>query len=152
MEAWGEAGPGAPGWSGADDATIAEISAPETLLYRIGGPERRIFMATADGRPVGFAAIRRMDGRSVELSGIIVLQSMLGRGIGGRLLEAVVAQAVGEGCLRMEVHTEADNVPAIGFYRSHGFDEAGESSASFDGEQVPLVVLERHLGESGDPA
>lgn len=151
-EAWDEAGPGAPGWSGADDATIAEISTSEALLSRIGGPQHRMFMATADGRPVGFAATRLMEGRSIELSGIIVLQSMLGGGIGTQLLEAAVAQAVEEGCLRIEVHTEVDNAAAIGFYRTHGFDEVGETTVSFDGERVPLVVLERHLVESRDPA
>ncbi len=44
-EAWREAGPDAPGFAGATDDVITELTTPEAIRQRIGGPERRMFLA-----------------------------------------------------------------------------------------------------------
>ena len=144
-EAWAEAGPEALGWSGADESVIEEIAAPEAVRARIGGPERRMFLAWRDGRVVGFAANRRIDGASVELAGVIVMQRMIGQGMGGDLIEAAAAAAIADGFRRMMVRTEVDNDRARSVYERHGFVATGELVEEVEGISVAVVELERTL-------
>ena len=119
--AWEEAGPDAPGWAGASDEAIRAITAPENLRRQVGGADGRIFLARESDAIVGFAATRRMDDDSVELAGIIVLQSQLGCGIGSGLLAAAVDAAHRDGYRRIVVRTEVDNERALAFYKAKGF-------------------------------
>ncbi len=121
-EAWREAGPDAPGWAGASDKVLEELTARENLLARLGRPDRRMFIARRGDMVVGFSANRRMDSEMVELSGLVVLQSEWGKQIGSSLLDAAVEAARREGHSRMRVRTEADNERAIRFYQSRGFE------------------------------
>ena len=91
--AWRAAGPGAPGWAGADETAIAELTAPGVLAERIGGPGRWMFLGWDDERVVGFSALRSLDEDSVELAGIVVMGDRLGRGVGSLLLDAAVEAA-----------------------------------------------------------
>jgi ribosomal protein S18 acetylase RimI-like enzyme len=122
--AWKEAGPDAPGWAGATDEAIRELSRRDNLLGRVGGPARRMFLAKEGGRVLGFSALRRMDEETVELAGIVVRQRLLGRGLGSRLLDAAVDAARRDGYHRMRVRTEANNERAIAFYEARGFSYA----------------------------
>lgn len=145
MEAWRQAGPGAPGFSGANDEVIAEISAPEAVRARIGGPERRMFLARQQGSVVGFCASRRLTAETVELAGVVVLQSMVGRHIGTPLVEAAIASARDHEFQRMTVSTEIDNERAQGFYRALGFEATSESSSEVEGVEVRIQHLELAL-------
>ncbi len=64
-EAWRQAGPDAPGFVGASDQVIADLTTAEAFAERIGGPERRMFLAWEDERVVGFAATKRVDADTV---------------------------------------------------------------------------------------
>jgi ribosomal protein S18 acetylase RimI-like enzyme len=149
-EAWTEAGPGAQGWTGADDSVIEELTAPAAILDRIGGPERRMYLAHAEQRVVGFAATRRLDESAVELVGIVVLGTMLGRGIGSKLLAAAARAVSASGCTRMVVRTESENARAIGFYVRSGFLEAGEKVEDVGGNRVRLTELTMDLKVGDD--
>jgi ribosomal protein S18 acetylase RimI-like enzyme len=142
---WDEAGPDAPGFAGATEEVIAEIAQPDAIRARIGGPERHMFVAYIEDSAVGFAATRTIDTEQVELAGIVVLQSMLGHGIGTPLVAAAVAAARERGFERMSVSTEVDNQRAIGFYEARGFEIVGESTADVDGVAVAVSNLERRL-------
>jgi ribosomal protein S18 acetylase RimI-like enzyme len=144
-ELWAAAGPDAPGLTGATDEVIAEISRPEEIRLRLGGPERRIFLARRDGRVVGFAATRRLDPTTSELAGIMVHPGHRG-GVGTPLLDAAIATVVAEGARRMVVHTEADNEGALAFYERRGFRRTGTGTDDVEGTGVAVVILERALG------
>jgi ribosomal protein S18 acetylase RimI-like enzyme len=144
-DAWERSGPNAPGWAGASDEVIEDISSPETIRSRIGGPDRRMFLAWAGSRVVGFAATRRTSRTSVELAGIVVLADLVGRGVGTPLLGAAVQAATDEGFDRMTVRTEANNDRALGFYRSRGFEERAGVTEQVGDTQVELVELDRAL-------
>jgi ribosomal protein S18 acetylase RimI-like enzyme len=144
-ELWAAAGPGAPGLTGATDDVIAEISRPEEIRLRLGGPERRIFLARRDGRIVGFAATRRLDPERSELAGIMVHPGHRG-GVGTQLLDVAIAAVAGEGARRIVVHTEADNEGALAFYERNGFRRAGTGTDDVGGTGVPVVILERAIG------
>lgn len=67
------------------------------------------------------------DGQQLELSKVMVHPAAMRRGVASILLERVLADS---GAPRVVVATGRDNVPAVAFYRRHGFDHAGD-------EQVP---------------
>ncbi len=142
---WNEAGPDAPGFAGATEEVIAEIATPEAIRSRIGGPERRMFVAYEGQQPVGFAAIKALNENEVELAGIVVLQSMVGRGIGTPLIEAAVHTCRELGFSRMTVSTEVDNERALAFYLARGFRLAGESTTEVQGTVVAVNNLAMDL-------
>ncbi|MEE8331256.1 MAG: GNAT family N-acetyltransferase [Acidimicrobiia bacterium] len=147
-EAWKQAGPGALGFVGASDQVIAELTAPEAVLERIGGPDRRMFLAWEGGRVVGFAATKRIDAATVELAGIIVLQTMAGGGVGTRLVEEALNSARGEGYRKMIVRTETTNERARAFYERRGFIGTGSTTEQVEGTAVEVWELAREISSS----
>lgn len=145
LEMWRQSGPNAPGFAGATEAVIAEIAQPDAIRSRIGGPDRRMFLARTGDSVVGFAATRVVDDQQIELAGVVVLQTMIGRGIGTPLVEAAVASARSHGFRVMRVGTETDNARALQFYQSRGFEICGASTEHVEGTAVPVVELERTL-------
>ena len=144
-EAWQQAGPTAPGFAGATDEVIRELTTRAAIVERLGGPDRRMFLAWSGGRVIGFAATTRIDDETVELAGIIVLQSMLGRGIGSSLVEATTPACRNEGYRRIIVRTEADNDRALGFYEGQGFTRSQETTEDVEGTSIAVWELERDL-------
>ncbi len=145
LQAWHEAGPDMPGFSGATDEVIAEITQPEAIRSRIGGPQRRMFLAWDAGAVVGFAATRHCDDDTIELAGIVVLQSMTGRGIGTPLVDAAAEAASRHGYATMTVETEVDNERALSFYQARGFSVVGDTVVEVEGTRVPVRRLARPL-------
>lgn len=144
-ELWRESGPDSPGLTGATEEVIAEIAAPDAIRARIGGPERRMFLARVEGTVVGFAATRVIDAAQIELAGIMVLQRMIGRHIGTPLVESAIGSARQLGYKLMKVRTEVDNEPALGFYQARGFAVSSESTEDVEGTQVEVIDLELQL-------
>ena len=142
---WDEAGAGAPGLAGATEAVIAEIADPGAIRNRLGGPERRIFIATQGESVVGFAATRAIDETRIELAGIMVLPSLTGRGIGTPLVETAMDRARSDGFTMMTVSTEVDNAGALRFYQACGFIQQGQSVIDVAGTTVTVARLERSL-------
>jgi len=74
----------------------------------------------AGNPPVGFAAVRELDG-AAHLEQISVRSDLVGNGIGGRLLKVVLARAAEEGAPGVSLLTFRD-VPWNGpWYARHGF-------------------------------
>jgi len=143
--AWQEAGPDSPGFAGATDETITELIAPEVVRQRLGGPDRRMFLAWDRDLVVGFSATRRLDASTVDLAGIIVLEGYAGLGVGSRLVDAAIGRVQPEGCTRLIVRTEVDNSRARAFYRSLGFVDVGTAVEEVDSMSVAVAELEREL-------
>jgi ribosomal protein S18 acetylase RimI-like enzyme len=144
-EAWQQSGPEAPGFVGATDELIRELTTRAAIVERLGGPDRRMFLARLGNRVVGFSATARIDAATVELAGIIVLQSLLGHGIGNTLVTAAVAACQEQGYRRMIVKTETDNQRAIRFYEAQGFTRIEQRTEGVNGLTVPVWDLERSL-------
>ena len=146
QEAWKEAGSGALGFTGATEDTIREIASEEFLRKRLTDPDVALYIAEEEGgRVVGFAATRRVNETTLELSGLIVLQTQAGRGIGTRLAEKAASDARLAGYRRLIVKTETGNQPALKFYKKLGLSETGTEEESVEGTKVSVVVLEKTL-------
>jgi ribosomal protein S18 acetylase RimI-like enzyme len=144
-ELWAGAGPDAPGYAGATDAIVEELTTADAVLERLGGPERRLFLAGDGTRWLGLAATKRIDGETSELAGILVRGDAAGRGVGTALVREAVGRSRDDGAVRMIVSTEVDNDRAIAFYRSRGFVVTGERVEAAGEQEVPVVMLERRI-------
>lgn len=140
-EAWKIAGPGVFGWTGATEEVVKEITTKEALEAIITRPHSRLFVAREKGKIVGFCATRKFDDKTVELAGIIVLETMLGRGIGSKLFEEARSVALRDGFRCMFVKTEANNERALVFYKEKRFVVVRERYEDVQGKEVKLVEL-----------
>jgi ribosomal protein S18 acetylase RimI-like enzyme len=140
-KAWREAGPGALGWTGATDETMRHIASRGFLSNLLGRDDTHVFIALNEGEVVGFSSNRRIGYELVELSGIVVLESMTGVGIGGRLLERSIDAARDDRYTKMTVKTESFNERAINFYLRNGFRREATVEEEVEGSKVELVEL-----------
>src|SRR5581483_7118656 len=88
---------------------------------RILKPGGHIFIAVADGEPIGCCALVVMEPGVFELSKMAVTERYHGRGIGRKVLEYTVAQARALGARRLCLDTNSKLANAIHLYESVGF-------------------------------
>ena len=143
QRAWKEAGPDALGFTGATDKAIREIVSEEFLTRRITSPKNRILIAERNGRVLGFASLRIIGRGKGELSGIVVLRSESGKGLGTKLVEKACKTAARLGIKRLIVKTEVFNERAIAFYKKSGFAETRKENEKVGRRKVPVQVLEK---------
>jgi ribosomal protein S18 acetylase RimI-like enzyme len=113
------------------------------------------FVATiADGEVVGFITWRARDGLAPEITWMAVEQSHRREGIGGRLIDALVADlpADAQYLVVTTLAEESDPDPppdgyqtTRSFYRKHGFETMWRPDGWWNDENQ-AVVLVRHLG------
>ena len=118
-----------------------QLTSNEFLSSLFGRSDVRIFLAWDGGKVVGFVSNSKVDEEIVELSGIVVLESVTGRGIGSQLLDSSVKVAADDGFSQIVVKTESFNERAIGFYRKKGFEVKGQTVSEVEGVNVILVEL-----------
>ena len=93
-------------------------------------PGSHILLAEEDRQVVGLLSysIRAnlcQAGDTCLIEELVIQQSARGRGIGGRLIEALFQRLASSNCVEVSVTTMPDNQKAIAFYKSHGMvDEA----------------------------
>jgi GNAT superfamily N-acetyltransferase len=77
-----------------------------------------------DGRSVGHACLRRLDGPmagDVEIKRMFVVPDARGSGVADALLAAVEQRARDEGVPRVVIHTGDRQLAALRFYERHGY-------------------------------
>ncbi len=95
----------------------------------------------------GFA-LCRIAGGECELLSLAVDPSHRGCGIGGGLLDAVVARAGASGADKLFLEVAEDNKTALGLYRSRGFWQVGRRPGYYvmrSGEAVDALTMCRTL-------
>ena len=144
IRAWKEAGPGALGITGATDDAIKAITSEEFLPQRLGSPNLRIVLAEKDREVLGFASVRATGRREGELSGVVVLESFTGAGLGSKLVRKACEVATKMGLDYLSVKTEAANQTAIAFYKKNKFTESGKATEKVGRVKVHVMALERN--------
>ncbi len=107
---------------------VAEISgrwhAIEVLTQQIGSPDALFLVAEHSGRLVGHAYALIPQPDVLFLSRLYVLPAWQRRGVGTRMLGAVLERY--PGTARMRLNVEAGNGKGVAFYLRHGFTVVGE--------------------------
>jgi len=133
----------APAWA---DWDRAHLSALRLVALDRGAPE---------GRVVGWAAGSPVSERCVyagvaEVS-VYVAGEARGRGVGGALLDALVAVAETSGLWTLQAGVFADNAASLALHERHGFRRVGvrERLGQRDGAWRDVVLLERRSAVTG---
>ena len=116
-----------------------------SLKARLTRPNSE-FLVADDGKRIGgmaFAAAST-DPKIVLLNQLYVLPASQRQGIGQALLDEVEASFPEANTLRVEV--EEANAPAIAFYRSKGFLQAGSTGDCGGGSGLPALIFEKAIG------
>lgn len=94
-------------------------------------------------RPAGFVLVRIADTDS-EILTIAVLRAFRGVGIGRQLMEESLRFVYREGVEMLHLEVESDNGPAVGLYRSLGFETVGQREAYYSqgkAQSRPALVM-----------
>lgn len=95
------------------------IDDPQGMILNPGG---RIVVAERDGEVLGCCALLAMDDGGFEVSKMCVAPAARGLGLGRALLQAVEDLARSAGAPRLYLETARTLAPALGLYRSFGFE------------------------------
>jgi len=110
-----------------------------------------VFLAVADGEPVGFSAYTRnfstFAGRPVLfLEDIFVEEEHRGKGYGKAFVKFYEDYALQNGCPYLRIDTNERNIAARRMYEKLGYKEVGIVPCTFNGlPDVQLVLLEKCL-------
>lgn len=113
-----------------------------------------LICAWLDGRLVGSASLSAVS-QSLRLRhratmGISVRKDAWGRGVGSRLMDALIQAAQSAGFRQLELEVAEDNARAISLYRKFGFEEWGRLPGGVrrDGEDCALIAMVRSLAKA----
>jgi [ribosomal protein S18]-alanine N-acetyltransferase len=131
----------------------SELAHPENRQYLVAvepspgdgdgdGPDSGTGQEDGAGRIVGYAGVM-VNASEADVQTIAVAPRAAGRGLGGRLLDALVGAAVRRGatCLMLEVRS--DNAPAIRLYTGRGFERIAIRRGYYQPEGADAWVMRR---------
>lgn len=108
-----------------------------------GRPATWCYMAQVTGAPVGFSLLATARPGDAELR-LALHPAQLGRGLGGALVVATLAEAFARhGLRRIHLLVRPGHLRARRLYLRQGFAECGSTSRSINGEELGFVVMER---------
>ena len=104
-------------------------------IDKLRAPDVTFWSAWIDGEIAGCGALKRIDAARGELKSMRVADAYLGRGIGRRILEHLIAEArsLGLDSLWLETGSAAAFTPALKLYESAGFVRCGPFGDYTDG-------------------
>lgn len=99
-------------------------------------------------KPVGGFVLSREAGGEAEILTVAVAEKFGRQGLGWRLMQAAVREAISRGADSMFLEVEAENRPAVGLYNKLGFAKVAERPAYYlgaDGRRTAALVMSRDL-------
>ena len=115
------------------------------------GPRHPVLVAEVDGKVVGWGSLNAFNPRPaydhVADFSVYVELEWRGRGVGHRLLEALIARGRELGYHKLVLAAFPFNAAGITLYRRLGFADVGvyREQGRLDGKWVDVVVMERIL-------
>lgn len=141
----------------ADDATWSTLTTPAPKpgprKHFARMPVEDVIVGELDGRVVGYVQLHNAFGNEaahrhvLEINGLAVHPDGAGRGIGGRLVEAAVAEAQRRGARKVTLRVLGHNARARALYERCGFTQEGVLREEFllDGAYVDDVLMARFV-------
>ena len=134
------------------------LTVADQVNYMRNSPQRGVFNAAVrddSDEVVGLQSVEPLPSRSPamphvgEISTFVALDAR-GRGIGSRLTNATMPEAMQRGFLKIIASVRADNPRAVEFYRRQGFNVIGTARqhALVRGRFVDQIMMERWIGDS----
>jgi ribosomal-protein-alanine N-acetyltransferase len=123
----------------------AAFGSPWTLATFAGLLRRentRLWVAESAGEVVGYAAVW-MVAEQAELGDIAVAERWRRRGVGTRLLEAVLEEMAVVGIREIFLEVRVSNEAAQRLYRRYGFEEVGRRPGYYTKPPEDALVLRR---------
>lgn len=114
------------------DARYGEAWTNSQCMGMLSLPGVWLTIAAVGGVDAGFA-LARATGDEAELLLLATRPQQRGRGVGGALLRAVVAEAAARGVVNLHLEVRSGN-DAVRLYRREGFDKVGERRGYYRGK------------------
>jgi ribosomal protein S18 acetylase RimI-like enzyme len=115
------------------EAYLRSAFSPDLQGAELADPRNRFFVLEAEGAAIGYAQLRAgatppevVGPRPIELARIYVVRARLGRGMGARLLDHVLAEARRGGAETVWLGVWEHNERALAFYRKRSFRLVGD--------------------------
>ncbi len=129
-------------------ARVTEITNEQHSIAALGERltrPRSEFVLADDGREIAGMAFASADesGAAVTLHQLCVRPDQQGRGVGGLLLDEIIASFPEAAVVRLEV--EAGNGRAVAFFVAQGFETVGAGSACGDVEGIRTLIMSRPI-------
>ena len=105
-------------------------------------------LAVVNEEPAGYIMLGRNEGRHerpivVELLAIAVTPTHYHRGVGERLMRAIIRIAEDAGVDIMILHTGVHNLHAQALFKKHGFSPMGVKKKFYEGGQSALMMQKK---------
>jgi ribosomal-protein-alanine N-acetyltransferase len=112
----------------------AELAQVETRWYVVAVSE------PGNGALLGYAGLL-VPGPEADVQTVAVAPAARRRGLGGVLVDALIAQASDRGSTSLLLEVRADNQPAVALYRSRGFEQIAIRRRYYQPEDVDALVM-----------
>jgi putative acetyltransferase len=108
-------------------------------------PEGRLLLAHEEAQLAGCVALRKIDERICEMKRLFLREECRGKGLGRKLIEAIIREAREIGYDRMRLDTLPPKMSdAIALYRAYGFKQI---AAYYDNPVTGAIFMELDLRE-----
>ena len=129
------------------DLFPADAWSPETFWSELARvPDSRHYLVALDagGRVVGYAGLSALPPEA-DIRTLAVAPSGQGRGLGSRLLDALLAEAARRGATTVMLEVRADNEAALALYGRRGFEPIARRR-DYYAPGVDAVIMKRPPG------
>jgi ribosomal-protein-alanine N-acetyltransferase len=135
-------------WSA--EAFWSELAHPDSRCYLVADADDEL-PGRADGELLGYAGLM-VSGTEADVQTVAVADTAQGRGIGARLLDALVAEAAARGATSLLLEVRADNAAAVALYTRFGFEQIAVRRRYYQPADVDALVMRlRPLPAVGAP-
>lgn len=116
----------------------------ETFLSELAYvPESRYYLvAEQASEVVGYAGLRAVPPEA-DVQTLAVAPAAQGRGVGRRLLDALLAEAARRGCTQVFLEVRSDNDPAAALYAARGFERIALRHGYYGPGQDAVIMRRR---------
>jgi ribosomal-protein-alanine N-acetyltransferase len=126
-----------------------EAWSADAYREEIADVRSRHYLAAVDGEGelLAWAGVRVV-GDSAEVLTVGVIPAARRRGIGRRLLRALLTEASARGAREAFLEVRVDNLAARRLYAADGFAQVGRRRGYYDAGRVDAVVMRKELPET----